>query len=188
MRSNIDDFVAEKDLEEGILHHDPVPANLPKPKKLDEFLSPFVSKFTERLDLSLEKIEKKLYDILGPLRRTWKILEDLNNGSNDSDEIELEGMWSSIQKSLVLIGQAINATTYQRRLYVLSSICKDSTKAKAQLKEKSDLFKNQSELFGERFQKHITLLTEERNKSKDLLRTLSAKKEHDPFYQSPHSK
>jgi len=124
MKDNIETFIPEKDIQEGILEKDPIPTNIPKSKKFDEFLSPFVTTYNERLDMTLGKIESKILDILRPLSRVWKSLEDINNkpedinNKPDDDEgpadIELEGLLSSIQK--ILIGQAANMTTYQRRL------------------------------------------------------------------------
>jgi len=178
MKDNIETFIPEKDIQEGILEKDPIPTNIPKSKKFDEFLSPFVTTYNERLDMTLGKIESKILDILRPLSRVWKSLEDINNKPDDDEgpaDIELEGLLSSIQK--ILIGQAANMTTYQRRLYTLSAICKDSNKAKVQLKDKAELFKDQEDLFGEKFRKHFTLLTKERNKSKELVKALGSKKE-----------
>jgi len=115
-----------------------------------------MSKHTERLDMTFCRIEEKIRDILGPLSRLWIDLEDLSKIRDDQElQLDIDSMLEKIHQSVILLGQAINTTLYQRRLYILSSICKDSMKAKSQLKEKADLFKGHKALFGSTYRKKI---------------------------------
>jgi len=49
------------------------------------------------LDLTLEKIESKIIDVLGPLSRLWKTLEDVNSDP-DTGEVYLDDMFEKVQK------------------------------------------------------------------------------------------
>jgi len=75
LTDHLETFISEKDLKDKVLEGNPVPRNCPKARKLDEFLDQFLSKHTERLDLSLTKIEGKIIDIMGPLSSFGLILK-----------------------------------------------------------------------------------------------------------------
>jgi len=45
IKENMEDYVSDKALKSEILPGDPVPSNIPRVKKLDEFMTPFVSKY-----------------------------------------------------------------------------------------------------------------------------------------------
>ena len=89
LQEHIDNFIPEKDLKEKVLGENPVPANCPKVRKLDEFLDQFLNSHDERLDTSLSKIEAKIRDVLGPLSKLWLDLENLTDVSNN-EEVELD--------------------------------------------------------------------------------------------------
>lgn len=185
----LEKFIPEKDLKDKVLDENPVPANFPKVRKLDEFLFQFLNSHEERLDTSLSKIEGKIWDILGPLSKLWFDLENLNNVPQDGEiELDLHSLLEKTHKSVILLAQAINATMYQRRLYILSAVCKDSFKAKAQLKEKADLFKGHKSLFGSDYRKNVLTLSKEREKAGNMLKAMGLKKSTRPFPKGSHSK
>ena len=177
LEEHIDKFIPDKDLKDKVLDEHPVPANCPRVRKLDEFLSQFLSSHDERLDVSLSKIESRIRDILGPLSKLWVNLEGLNDTPVDGDvELDINHLLEMTHKSIVMLSQTMNATTYQRRLYILSAVCKDSVKAKSQLKEKASLFKGHKYLFGSDYRKNVLALSKEREKAGNMLRAMGLKK------------
>jgi len=69
LTEHLETFIPDKDLKVKVLDQNPVPTNCPSVRKLDEFLNQFMSKHTERLDMTFCRIEEKIRDILGPLSR-----------------------------------------------------------------------------------------------------------------------
>ena len=74
-----------------------------------------------------------------------------------------------MDKSVLLLGQAFQASTYHRRFNALSAMVKDNRKIKDILKEKGDLLQTEhKKLFGEKFQTYITDTVKLRQKSEEL--------------------
>ena len=177
LKDHIDNFIPEKDLKEKVLTENPAPSNCPQARKLDEFLSQFLNSHDERLDLSLSKIESHIRDTFGPLSKLWTELETISDTPRDKEvELDVESLLDMTYKVIILVGQAMNATTYQRRLYVLSAVCRDTVQAKSQLKEKADLFKNQTYLFGTDYRENVLALSKEREKAGNMLKAMGLKK------------
>jgi len=137
---------------------------------------------------SFQNILKDLTWLFAELRRKFVIfwvhwldfgltLEDISNSK-----------FKKTYQSVILLGQTINTTLYQRRLYILSSICKDSVKAKLQLKEKANLFKGHKALFGSTYRKKIMALSTEREKSGTILKSTGLESSTSkPFSRDSHT-
>ena len=93
-----------------------------------------------------------------------------------------------MEKSVLLLGQTFQASTYHRRFNSLSDMVKDNRKIKYTLKEKGDLLQNEhKKLFGEKFQTYITDTVKLRQTSEELLRDMNKKKPvRQPFRSPPH--
>ena len=89
------------------------------------------------VDLSLEKVQQKIVNVMGPLARVWKALEDVKNGPTLT--LSLEEVATNMDKTVLLLGQAFQAATHHRRFNALSSVMKDHPKLKETLKEKANL-------------------------------------------------
>ena len=74
-------------------------------------------------DLSLDKVQKKIVNVMSPLARVWKTLEGIKN--DPTSTLSLEEVATNMGKSVLLLGQAFQAATYHRRFNALSSIMKD---------------------------------------------------------------
>ena len=62
-------YIPDRDLIENVLPENPVPTNVKGAQKLDPFLSPLLSNNEERLDMSLEKLQQRTINVLGPLTK-----------------------------------------------------------------------------------------------------------------------
>ena len=109
-----------------------------------------MSKNETAVDLSLEKVQQKIVNVIGPLARVWKALEDIKN--DPTLTLSLEEVATNMDKTVLLLGQAFQAATYHRRFNALSSVMKDHRKLKETLKEKADLLSGEHRmLFGDKF-------------------------------------
>ena len=182
---SISKFIPDKDLFENILLENPVPMNIKEVPKLDPFLSPLLNSTEERIDMSLEKLQQKTINVLGPLIKVWDCLDRANNAPEGEINISLLDLIDDVEKTILLLGQANNAVAYQRRLFVFNSISKDARKAKTQLKEKANMLETDNvHLFGKEFQNFITETAKSRLKSQEIRKVLTDEKER-PFRSGP---
>ena len=72
----------------------------------------------------MEKFQQKILDVLGPLSRLWKGLEDIKNAPDDTVPVPVEDHINLIEQT-VLLGQASNSIFYSRRLQILKTLIKD---------------------------------------------------------------
>ena len=144
-------FVQEKDVEENLLVLQPVPENVRGVKKLDDFVKSIMGQDAQVLkqDAIMEKFQQKILDVLGPLSRLWKGLEDIKNAPDDTVPVPVEDHIKLIEQTVLLLGQASNSILYSRRFQILKTLIKDPKKAKNISKEKADLLqKDDQNLFG----------------------------------------
>ena len=118
-------------------------------------------------DATMEKFQQKILDVLGPLSRLWKGLEDIKNAPDDTVPVPVEDHIKLIEQTVLLLGQASNSILYSRRLQILKTLIKDPKKAKNILNEKADLLqKGNQHLFGKKFRSHV--VETERSKKRTL--------------------
>ena len=79
-------------------------------------------------DRSLEKTQQKVLNIMGPLSKLWVGLDEVKC-SEKSGEMSLEDLSTAIEQAVVLVGQASQSITYQRRHNVLTSLLGDPQKS-----------------------------------------------------------
>ena len=72
-------FLSEKRVHDSILMENPIPSNADQPQKVDDFIVLLMSKNETAVDLLLEKVQQKIANVMGPLTRVWKALEDVKN-------------------------------------------------------------------------------------------------------------
>ena len=78
----------------------------------------------------MKKFQKKILDVLGPLSRLWKGLEDIKNAPDDTVPVPVEDHIKLSKQTALLLGQASNSILYNRRLQILKALIKDPKKSK----------------------------------------------------------
>ena len=128
----------------------------------------------------------KTTNILGPLSKVWYAIEKVRDSSQDKIKISMKELTKSLEQSVMLTGKTYNTISYYRRSNILTSVLKDSRKAKQILKDKADLLANKDiSLFGERFQSYISKTVKSKQKSKELFKTWSTLTRKRPFKPGP---
>ena len=102
------------------------------------------------LDTTLEKIQKKNIDVMGPLSKVWHALESATTAPDDDTDLNIEDLLNLVQQAVLLVGQTNNTISYHRRL---SALLENSGK----------------ELFGKDFHDQITDILKVQKQSKELL-------------------
>ena len=189
--SYLNEFVQDADIKEAILQQNPVPSNISKPRKLDDFLKELLEEGNKnhvlRVDHALEKIQQKTINIFGPLSRVWYTIDQARKSKENKVEVSMRDLTKSVEQAVTMIGQSFNAVSYQRRLNVLSTVMKEGKKAKQTLKEKADLLQKEDvDLFGDRFRTHISKTVKSKEKSKELFKNISSPmRQKKPFRSGP---
>ena len=138
----------------------PVPSHITEVKKLDEFISHLLKENNQAslcaLDTTLEKIQKKNTDVMGPLSKVWHALESSTTAPDDEADLTIQDWLNLVLQTVLLVGQT-NNTIYHRRLSAPPGAMKSSSQAKSMIKDKSALLENsRKELFGKYFHDQIT--------------------------------
>ena len=72
----------------------PRPENLDPVKKLDDYLQELLNQKKRPQDIvidnTLEKVQDKLLDIMGPLSKLLVMIEQVNSGSGSSSTVEMD--------------------------------------------------------------------------------------------------
>ena len=176
-----EEFIPEGDLKEAILTQSPVPENIDTVKKLDDFLKDLLKEkrktSEQNLENIFEKLQNKTRDVMSPLAKLWKILEDAKQAEDEAVPISVNELLFYVEQIVLLLGQSSNAITYHRRLNVMNS----QYQVKTMLKEKAALLqKHDSELFGKKFRNHIADTIKSKRETREIF-TESRK----PFPWSP---
>ena len=94
-----------------------------------------------------------MLDVLGPLSRVWKGLEDIKNASNDTVPVPVEDHIKLIEQTVLLLGQASNSILYSRRLQILINLIKDRPNKQKYIEGKGRFTpKRRSKSFGQKIQ------------------------------------
>ena len=119
------------------------------------------------MDLVLEKVQGKTRDVFSPLSRVWTYLQEVTSSDHeDEDEsiqVDLDLLLTHIQKTVLILAQALNTMTYDRRFNALS-VMMVQTEAKSILKEKADILGEKDFLLGKNFQNQVVKDTEAKTK------------------------
>lgn len=126
------------------------------------------------LDNTFERVQEKIRLILGPLCKAWYRLEEARSESSNFDADEL---LHYVDQTVMLIGQASNSVSYNRRKNVLTAVGQENLKAKTVLKHQSKLLEKPSTgLFGKAFRENIKDTVKAKKESKEIY-----DKKDDPF-------
>ena len=99
---NSEKYIPEKDVIEAILIKTPRPENFDPVKRLNDYLQKLL-KQKKRLqdiaiDKTLEKVQDKVLDIMGPLSKLWVMVEQVNSGSGSSSTVEMDIVLELLEK------------------------------------------------------------------------------------------
>ena len=86
-------FVKDKNLKENILNENPVPPNITKQRKLDEYYKELLEENRAKrelaLDCILEKIQSKTLNIIEPLSKLWFGFKEALAPENNMVQLDL---------------------------------------------------------------------------------------------------
>ena len=136
-------------------------------------------------DSNLKRIQQKTLHVFNPLSKVWMTVEEAKNGEGSKVEIPLEDLTTSLEQSIMLLGQAINSMTYQRRCDDLSAVMNDTRKIKSKVKEQAALLASNKDnnLFGKPFRKHVMDTIKEKKESSEVYKNTDGKRK--PFRRGP---
>ena len=99
-------LIPEKDVEENLLILQLVPKNIRGVKKLDDFVKSIMGQSAQVLnqDATMVKSQQKILDVLGPLSRLWKRLEDIKNAPDDTVPVPAKDYIKLIKQTVLLLG------------------------------------------------------------------------------------
>ena len=60
------------------------------------------------IDNTLEKVQDKVLDIMGPLSKLWVMIEQVNSGSGSSSTVKIDTVVELLEKTVLLIGKCNN--------------------------------------------------------------------------------
>ena len=121
------------------MNENPVPTNITKPRKLDEYYKEVLEENRAKRELTLDStmekiqlnIEDKKLNIMGPMRpsKLWFRFEEALAQDNSIVQLYLNDLTQYLEQPVMLVSQAFNVITYNQRLNILSAV-QDKQKAK----------------------------------------------------------
>ena len=66
VNDHLQTFLPEKGMHDAILMENPIPSNVDQPQTVDDFIVPLMSKNETAVGLSLEKVQQKIVNVMGP--------------------------------------------------------------------------------------------------------------------------
>ena len=185
-------YITEKDVKEAILIKTPRPENLDPVRKLDDYLQELLKQKKRPQDIAidntLEKVQDKNLNIMGPQPKLWVMVEQVNSGSGSSNTVEMYTVLELLEKTVPLIGQCNNTIKYERRKNVLLGVTgTSSSQVASMLKEKvAFLQKHNQALFGKDFRDHLTESLKAKKQSIEAIAEVSKSSNRKrPFPEAP---
>ena len=121
------------------MNENPVPTNITKPRKLDEYYKEVLEENRAKRELTLDStmekiqlnIEDKKLNIMGPMRpsKLWFRFEEALAQDNSIVQLYLNELTQYLEQPVMLVSQAFDVITYNQRLNILSAV-QDKQKAK----------------------------------------------------------
>ena len=148
------EFLSEDKIKK-VLKDTPVPKNkiftVPKLKsEMAELLPRFAREQVAKFDESLSKAQLRLMQVAGPLTSLWQTFEKAANGK--SEALNAVDLTDTIEKAILLLGQAWVWTNYSRRLNYMTRFLNSHKRAHTVIKENGEILaKNRKDLFGKKF-------------------------------------
>ena len=97
-------------MKEAILFKNLAPDNLDNVKKLDHFLRGILkekSKTNEQIiENVLEKLQRKIVDVMGPPSKLWNILEGAKGEEEDAVQISINDLLHYVEQTVLLLAQS----------------------------------------------------------------------------------
>ena len=167
-------YIKEADLKAAILQLSPVPDNIDPVRKLDEFIKDILKEKRHQRELDmdnvLEKIQNRTRNVLGPLSRIWALVDEASSSKKHKVELSLSEIKTYLEQSVVLLGNSSSTVSYYRRYAMLLSITGSPQKAKEMLRNEGELLqKHDRNLFGKKFQSHISQVSKSKKEALDAL-------------------
>ena len=182
-------YVSDKELKDKITLNSPVPTNLLKAKDMDDYFVELLEDQRQKKEIALDdtfrKLQSKILTIKGPLSKVWYTVEEsLAKGYR---KFHVDEISQYIDQTILLIGQAFNSVSYNRRMNVLIGVGTEKAKAKNTLKNQASLLKEDSkELFYKSFRKHMVATAKTKKESKEVYRKSRVNNsDKRPFLKSP---
>ncbi|XP_069128358.1 serine/threonine-protein kinase fray2-like [Argopecten irradians] len=172
-------FIPEKILMDKILDKYPVPKNISVgAHKVDSYVPEIFQSvnrsYGKAYDQNLSSIQTRVGSVMGPLSKLWVDIDGVRSGETDK-KLDLFSCLELVEKTITLVGQAFNATTYHRRMNILYNLTKDVKKSKHLLKENSDRLTSDSKIFGKKFYKALVKSSAISRESREISKELAAK-------------
>jgi integrase len=101
-------------------------------------------------DSRLGAVQEKILRTTGPLGRIWETLDSARKSKADK-RVDLGKLLQNVEQSMVLLGQAVVACRYNRRLEVMDAITKSMKESKQMLQTHDKELRDQELLFGKEF-------------------------------------
>ena len=95
-------FVKDKNLKENILNENPVPPNITKQRKLDEYYKELLEENRAKRELALdgilEKIQSNTLNIMEPLSKLWFGFEEALAPENNMVQLDLNELMQYLEQ------------------------------------------------------------------------------------------
>ena len=126
------------------------------------------------MDPILETAQGKTRDVFRLITRVWTYLQKVTSSDHeDKDEsiqiFYLDFLLTQIQKTVLILAQALNTMTYHRRCNALSVIM-GQNETKSIFKEKAEILGEKDFLLGKNFQNQVMKVTEAKTKIHNAVR------------------
>ena len=119
-------YVKDTDIKQQILLTNPLPENLNKTKKLDEFVKVILKEKHKQKDrgqdATFERIQCKNINVMGPLPKLWVLVQNALSSQEEEVPVEINKVKEYVEQSILLLGQTTNSMTYYRRHNILSPL------------------------------------------------------------------
>ncbi|XP_071080813.1 uncharacterized protein [Haliotis cracherodii] len=167
-------YIKDEVITKNILEGCPTPKGF-VPLELDEEWSDMLEekRFTaaKSVEAGLGKIQSRLLNVMGPLGQVWQTVDKIRD--KGGEEIDVNAFLNLVEKTVCLLGQANVATTFYRRLNILTKLMKSQKKAQKFLSKNEKKFSDKKALFGKGFYKKLLKLSKDRKKRLDMERQFS---------------
>ena len=113
-----------------------------------------LGKVTLERDKRLRSIHEKIVRASGPMGRIWETLDGTRK-ANSEKKVDLAKLLENIEQSFLLLGQAVVACRWHRRLEITTAITKSKRDSKELLHTYDNYLDDEEFLFGKRYLKKV---------------------------------
>lgn len=167
--------LSQKELKEKVTDEYPVPMNIKNVPVLDNHIKELLQEGQKtdslHVDKTLKTIQDSVASVFGPLCTLWSWLEGERNEARQENLPDTLAEPSKLfDQCMILLAQAFNAISYQRRAAILSKLITSQSVVKEILRTQSDTLNNpgNDQLFGPSFDKQLADESSTRAKAKSI--------------------